>query len=299
MINYRNSRSDYAFDFIIYFIMIFMLLIITYPLYFVVIASISDPNLVNAGKVLFIAKGISFKGYELIYKNKQIWNGYLNTVNYAACYSILSVSMSLLTGYALSRKDLVGRKFFNLFFVLTMYFSGGLIPYYLLIKQLNLIDKFYTMWLIGVLVVFHVILARTFFETSIPDELSEAASIDGCNQAQFFAKIVLPLSKPIIAVLALYSIVGQWNSYFNAMIYLNQSKHFPLQLVLREILVQSQSLQNTMTTIGDLQTQEEQAKIADLVKYGVIIVSAAPLLIIYPFLQKYFVQGVMIGSVKG
>lgn len=296
MVRYRNSPSDKIFNGMVYFILVFMLVVVAYPLYFVVIASISDPNLVNVGKVLLYPRGINWEGYELIFQDPKIWRGYLNTVNYAVGHTVISVAFSLLTGYALSRKNLLGRRFINLFFVLTMYFGGGLIPFYLLIKQLHLINQFYTLWIIGALAVFHVILARTYFETTIPDELSDAASIDGCNQAKFFTSVVLPLSKPIIAVLTLYSVVGQWNSYFNALIFLNESKYYPLQLVLREILVLSQSMQNS---IEDMKAAEEQAKVAELIKYGVIIVASAPLLAVYPFMQKYFMQGMMIGSVKG
>lgn len=299
MINSNNSPSDRVFNFLVHSLLIFMLIIVAYPLYFVIIASISNPDMVNSGKVLFLPKGVSIDGYKLIFNDSRIWTGYRNTIFYCTGFTAISVTLSLLTGYSLSKRDLVGRRVINLFFVLTMYFNGGLIPTYLLVKSLNLINKPYTLWILGALSIFNVIIARTNFETSIPSELNDAASIDGCNQAQFFVRVVLPLSKPLISVLALYAIVSQWNSYFNAMIYLNETKYNPLQLVLRDILIANKTLQDSVANINDVKAQYERENLAQMIQYGVIIVASAPLLIIYPFIQRYFVQGIMIGSVKG
>lgn len=293
----RNAKSDYVFDFVVYASLIFAFLAVAYPLYFVCIASISNPDLVNTGRITVIPRGVNFDGYKMIFENPSIWRGYRNSLVYAAGYAGISVTMSLLTGYALSKKRLFGRRMINLFFVITMYFTGGLIPLYLTVRDLNLINNPVIMWIMNSLVVFHVILARTFFETTIPDELEDAARVDGCNQARFFGSVVLPLSKPIVAVLALYAIVYQWNQYFNALIFLNDSEYYPLQMVLRKILIVNQSM--SVETIGNMKMADERRRIAELLKFGLIVVASVPLLIIYPFIQKYFVKGVMIGSIKG
>lgn len=291
--------GDKVFDFSVYFILIAMFLVVAYPLWFIIIASISDPTFVNGGEVWFIPKGIMFSGYKMILKDARIWSGYLNTIIYSVGYTVISATLSLTIGYALSKKYLFGRRFFNIFFITTMYFTGGLIPLYILVLKLGLNDKFYTLWFINSLVIYHVIIARTFFQTSIPEEICESASIDGCNQAQTFFKIVLPLSKAIIAVIVLYCLIMQWNGYFLALVFLSSADLKPLQLVLKDILISSQNLQDSMSSISDYEALAEQEKLADLIRYGMIIVSSAPLLMLYPFLQKYFVKGMLVGSVKG
>ncbi len=296
MIKERTSISDLFFDYLINGYVIFLLLIIIYPLYFIVIASFSNPDLVNIGKVILLPKEITFSGYEMIFKDNRIWQGYLNSLLYSGGFCILAVTMTILAGYALSRKELYGRNVIMLVFIATMYFNGGLIPTYLVVRQLHLVNNPMVIIIMGSLSVYYTIITRMFFEGIVSEELRDAALVDGCNEAQFFTKIVLPLSKAIIAVMALYYVVMQWNSYFNALIYLNDSKYYPLQLVLRNILINSQRLQEQ---IIDLHSIGQEEKIADLIKYGVIIVSSLPVLILYPFVQKFFVQGIMIGSIKG
>lgn len=292
----RTNIKDTLFDFIVNGYVVFLVLIILYPLYFIILASFSSPDMVNTGKVLLLPKEITFKGYEMIIKDNRLWMGYLNTILYSSGFCMLGVTMTIFSGYALSRKELYGRNVIMIIFIITMYFNGGLIPTYLVVKSLNLINKPITIVLIGSLSVYYTIIARTYFASTVSEELRDAAMIDGCNTSDFFFRIVLPLSKAIVAVMALYYIITQWNSYFNALVYLNDAKYYPLQLVLRSILIKSQRLQEETMDIHSL---GEEEKIADLIRYGVIIVSTLPVLVLYPFLQKYFVQGIMIGSVKG
>lgn len=295
------SSSDKVFMAGLYAILVFSMIVVLYPLYFVVIASVSDPTLVNTGQVWLFPRGISLKGYSYVFRDHRMFTGYANTIVYSIGYTLLGVSLNVLAAYPLSKRNLVGRRFINFLMIFPMYFGGGLVPTYIIVRNLGLINKPIAMCILGALSAFNIIITRTFFENSIPKELMESADIDGCNQAQTFLKIVLPLSKPILAVLALYSFVGQWNSYFNAMMYLNKMEYYPLQLVLREILLQSQSLQDTsrVQNIADITSAAEQQKLADMIKYCVIVVSTAPLLCIFPFFQRYFAQGVMIGAVKG
>lgn len=293
----KNScASDYAFDIIINSFLIVALLLVLYPLYFIVIASFSDPQLVNYGKVILLPKGITFQGYRIILDDGRIWRGYANTIIYAAGHTGISLVTTLLAGYALSRKELYGRKFIMMFYIFAMYFSGGLIPTYLVVKKLHLLNNPLVMMVMGSLSIYYLIICRTFFESTVSEELYDAARIDGSDTTHFFVRIVLPLSKAIIAVMALFYAIGQWNSYFTALIYLNDKKYYPLQIILRDILVKSQKLQEQITDVHAIGLSDQ---IAELVKYGLIIVSIIPVMILYPFLQKYFIQGMMIGSVKG
>lgn len=292
----RRTREDVIFDVIIYLILGIACILILYPLYFMIIASFSDPTLVATGRVWLLPKGITLEGYKRIFDDGSIWSGYANSLIYSAVGAFASVAFTITAAYPLSRKDFYGRGFFMSVFIFTMFFGGGLIPTYLLVKNLGMINTIWAMVIPGAVSVYNLIIARTFFQTTIPDELREAASIDGCNDLSFFLKIVLPLSKPIIAVLALYAIVGQWNGYFDALIYLSKEKLYPLTLILRNILIQAQPEQGMMI---DVETLMAKQRAKELIKYGVIIVSSLPLLIIYPFIQRYFVKGVMIGSVKG
>lgn len=298
---YKGTVSDKVFDGIVAVLLLVVALIIFYPLYFMVIASFSDPVFTNSGQVILWPKGFSLAGYKEVFKDLRLWSGYRNTIIYSLGYMAIGVSLNIMAAYPLSHKSLTGRRFFNIFFLLPMYFGGGLIPTYIVVRNLGLVGKPFTIMLLGSMSVFYIIIARTFFESSIPRELHESAAIDGANQVQVFFRIVLPLSKPIIAVLALYAFVEQWNSYFNAMMYLNQAEQYPLQLVLREILIMAQRLQDTQATLSieALKEMSQQQKLADMIKYGVIVVSSAPLLMIFPFFQKYFTQGVMIGAIKG
>ncbi|OPJ60592.1 carbohydrate ABC transporter permease [Clostridium oryzae] len=292
----RKTKEDMVFDLINYFILTVILIIVLYPLYFIVIASISDPDLVSIGKVWILPKGITFEGYKRIFSDSSILTGYRNSIIYAALGALVTVILTVTAAYPLSVKGFYGKNFFMAVFMVTMFFGGGLIPTYLLVKNLHMVDTVWSMVIPNAVGVFNLIITRTFFAMSIPEGLREAAAIDGCSEIGTFIKIVLPLSKPIIAVIALFTIVGQWNGFFDALIYINKEKLYPLQLILRNILIQSQPQQGM---VNDVDTLLAKQKAKQLIQYGVIIVSSAPLLIIYPFLQKYFVKGVMVGSIKG
>lgn len=295
---FRNkSRSDIIFNVIMYLFLIAMALIALYPLWFVLISSISAPNYVNNGDVVFFPKGITFDGYQQIFKTAKIWRGYRNTLFYTVVGTLLNITLTMITAYPLSRRELRGKRGIMLYFIFTMYFGGGLIPVYLLVQKLGLIDSPFTMIVLCAMSVYNLIITRTYLESTIPQELVDAAYLDGCSDAGFFTKVVLPLSKTIIAVLVVYYGVGHWNQYFNALIYLRDDELWPLQLVLRDIL-----LNTTMTDflgIEDLEEINRRKQFAEVIKYGSIVVASVPVLILYPFAQKYFVKGVMIGSVKG
>lgn len=300
MRTYRNSRTDRVFDILVYVLLIVAGLIVLYPLYFMVIASFSDPVYTNSGQVILWPKGVSLDGYRQVFKDSRLLMGYRNSILYSTGYMVLSVALTMLAAYPLANKKLVGRRVFNVLFVIPMYFSGGLVPTYIVVRNIGLINNPVVVCILGALSMFNIIIARTYLETNIPAGLEESAQIDGANQAQTFFKIILPLSKPILAVLALYAFVGQWNSYFNALMYLNNGQYYPLQLVLRTILLTAQSLQTSQAiSIENINEMAQQQKLADMIKYGVIVVSTAPLLIIFPFFQKYFAQGIMVGSIKG
>ncbi|MBG9451249.1 sugar ABC transporter permease [Cytobacillus firmus] len=292
----RRSKEDKVFDIINVSLVAIILILVVYPLYFIVIASFSDPNMIYDGKVWLLPKELTFEGYERIFQDSKIWLGYKNSIVYTVVGTIVNVSFTLMASYALSRKDLYGRNVIMFLFLMTMFFSGGLIPTYLVVKNLGLLNTMWALILPKAVAVWNVIVAKTFFETSIPNELLEAAKMDGCSDAKFFWKIVLPLSKPIVAVMVLFYAVGHWNSYFDALIYLNNENLYPLQLILRNILIQNEA--STMM-ISDLESLAAKQRVSELIKYGVIIVASIPLLIVYPFVQKYFVKGVMIGGIKG
>ncbi|WP_407873149.1 carbohydrate ABC transporter permease [Paenibacillus sp. P36] len=293
----RNSKFDRWFDILNYTILSIVLLVVLYPLYIVVISSISDPDAVNTGRVWLIPQDITFAGYRLILSDGQIWTGYKNTLIYTVLGTSLNVVLSLTGAYALSRSDLVGRNFFMLLIVFTMFFGGGLVPSYLLIKHLGMTNTIWSQIIPGAVSAYNLIITRTFFQTTIPKEMQEAAEMDGSTITRFFIRIVLPLSLPIVAVMVLFNAVSHWNSYFTGLIYLRDHKLYPLQLVLREILiVNSAPTESAVAGAGD---DSSMMRIADIMKFGVIIVSSLPVLVLYPFLQKYFVKGVMIGSLKG
>lgn len=292
----KNSMADNIFLFFVYAFVVLITLIILYPLWFVVIASISDPSLVSSGQVLLLPKGLTFEGFRYILDDKRIWIGYYNTIRYTFFGTVLALFITLPAGYALSRSDMAGKGVVMKLLIVTKYFSGGLIPTYLVVKGLGLVDTPYVLMILGSFNVFNLILCRTFFINTLPTELQEAAELDGCNIFQYFWRVVLPLSKAIIAIMVLYYAVGHWNSFFNALIYVNDAKLYPLQLILRDILIQGQSVDVTVT---DPEQIEMMRQIAMTIKYGIIIVSSLPVLVMYPFVQKHFVKGVMIGSVKG
>lgn len=297
MASTSKNKGDKLFDTVCLILATFFLLIVLYPLIYIVSCSISNPTYVGMGEVWLLPKGITFLGYKTVFQNPDIMTGYANTIFYTVFGTLLNLALTLPAGYALSKKSLPGRGFFMVYLLFTMYFSGGLIPQFLLIKNLNLLDTRLVLLIIGAVSVFNVIITRTFFQ-AIPSELEEAATIDGCSTFRMFFTIVLPLSKALISVMALYYGVSHWNSYFAALIYISDNTKKPLQLFLREILVMSQ----LSTSAADAQSGElmyEAEKLQLFLKYSVIVVSSAPLLIIYPFLQKYFDKGVLLGSVKG
>ncbi|MBR5109418.1 MAG: carbohydrate ABC transporter permease [Clostridia bacterium] len=290
-----KTRADWIFDILNYVFLTLCLLIVAYPLYFIVIASISDPVDVYAGKVFLFPHKVTMEGYARILDYKSFFTGYRNTLVYTFVGTLINVTVTVPAAYALSRRDLAGRNLIMMMVTFTMIFSGGMIPTYLLVLDLGLYDTMWALILPGAVSAWNLIVARTFFQQTIPSELLEAAQLDGATNLQFFARVVLPLSKSILAVLTLFYAVNHWNSYFNALIYMKTADKYPLQLVLRNIL-----FENSMgDMVEDASTLAAQQRLGDLIKYGVIIASSLPLLILYPFLQRYFIQGVMIGAVKG
>lgn len=292
----NKNRGDLAFDIFNYIILGIILLVVMYPLYFILIASVSDPDAINTGRVLLWPVGFNTLGYEKIFADTKVWTAYGNTIFYTVVGTIINIVLTMAFAYPLSRKEFCARKFLTFFMMFTMYFQGGLVPTYLLMQDLKLYDTPWVMVLLPALNVFNVIIARTNIQNNIPEELYEAASLDGCSHIKYLFKIVFPLSRTIIAVLVLYYGVAHWNEFMNGLIYLRDEGLYPLQLVLRGILVQNQASASMMT---DIDSMMEQQKAAELIKYGLIIVSTVPVLAIYPFLQKYFEKGVMVGSVKG
>lgn len=290
----RESRGDKIFSLVNGCFLGLMALLVLYPLYFVVIASISDPDAVLAGKVILYPVQITLDGFRKIIERQDIWRGYLNTIIYTLLTVVLALAVTIPAGWALSRKSLPGKKGWMIYFIIPMFFSGGLIPLYNVMSGLKLINTMWSIVLPSILSVWNLFMCKTFFESSIPDGLIEAATIDGAGPFRTFLSVVIPLSKAVIAVMALYYAVGQWNSYFNAMIFLQDADKYPLQLVLKEILIASES-----TVGGSGETILEQYRLANQLKYVSVIVSSLPVLAIYPFVQKYFAQGVMIGSLKG
>ncbi|CAM3211183.1 carbohydrate ABC transporter permease [Paenibacillus lupini] len=297
----NESGRDKVFLVFNYIFVFLAFLVVFYPLIYMVSASISNPKLVGSGEMWLWPMEITFDGYKRVFENSNIWNGYGNTILYTIVGTAINLAITLPAAYALSRKDFVGRNIFMGLFMVTMFFGGGLVPTYLLVKKLHMINTIWAIVLPSAASIWNIIVARTFFQSSLPRELQEAAQIDGCTNLRLFMKIILPLSMPIIAVMALFYGVGNWNSYFSALIYLNDAAKYPLQLVLRQILVlQEASAQGGgAMDIASASALNSKAEIAALVKYAVIIVATVPVIAIYPFLQRYFVQGVMIGSVKG
>lgn len=289
------TYNDLIFNIILYGISAFILLIVVYPLYFIIIASFSNPTEVANGHVWFVPSQFTVDGYKEILRHGELWMGYRNTIVYTALGTVIGLAVNIPAAYALSRKDLVGRRFFTLYFVFTMFFGGGLIPTYFTIRNFGLYDTIWVMVLPFSVAVYHIIIARTFFDSSLPQGILDAAMIDGCGNLRFFFQIALPLSKAVLAVIALYTAVGQWNAYFNALVYIRTEELKPLQLVVRNILITNQAMAGT----GDGLAAQEARRLSELMKYAVIIISTVPIMCIYPFVQKYFSQGVMIGAIKG
>lgn len=290
----KKTKNEIVFDVIIYTLAILLILLIVYPLWFVIIASFSDPSDVANGRVWFWPQAWKLDGYKKLFEQSLIWRSYLNTILYTALGTGFALLVNIPAGYALSRKDIYGKKLIALLYVIPMFVSGGLIPIYLTVKNVGLLNSFWVMIIPFSVSSYNIIVARTFFSNSIPDGLWEAAQIDGCTTIRYFSSIVLPLSKAILAVIGLWTAVGIWNSWFNALIYLQDENLQPLQLILRRLLINNQMLQTQVS--GSLAS--ELRTTADMMKYAAIVVSTAPIMMLYPFLQKYFNQGVMIGAIK-
>jgi putative aldouronate transport system permease protein len=269
---------------------------IVYPLYFIVIASLSDPSLVLNGRVFIIIKGFQLEGYKRILDSQRIWTGYANSLKYTVLATTLNVVLTMMFAYPLSLPYFKARRVIMLLMVFTMYFSGGLIPTYLVVDSLGLTGKWPVMIVLGAVSAWNVIISRTYISVSIPSEMQDSAKIDGCSDFSYLFRIVFPLSKALLAVLCLYYALGHWNGYFYAMIYLKNKADFPIQLILREILTMAKADQEMLSGISGF---AEQVLIAESIKYGLVVIASLPLLVAYPFLQKYFVKGVMLGSIKG
>lgn len=294
--NKRKTKGEILFDAVNIFFLSIILLIIVYPLIYVLSASFSDAQQVVAGNVRLFPVDFTFESYKAVFKNQNILRGFIITVFVTVVGTLFNLILTTLAAYPLSRRDLKGRNVIMFFVTLTMFFSGGIIPTYLIIQKLGLINNLLVLILPTAISTYNLIIMRTYFQTAIPYELQEAAFIDGCSNFKTLWRIILPLSGPILAVIALYYAVGHWNAYFNAMMYLTQRTLYPLQLVLKEILVQNQlSAMLEMDTDSALQ----QALLGETIKYAVIVVSSLPMLVIYPFIQKFFIKGVMIGAIKG
>lgn len=295
---YKTFRfsSDNLFDVINHLLLVIVLLVVFFPLFFVVNASFSEPNAVQQGRVLLYPVNPTLEAYARTFRDGMVWLGYRNVIIYAVTGTCINVIMTVLGAYPLSRKDFHGRNLFSGIILFTMFFHGGLIPSYLLIKDLGMINTIWVMIIPNAVSVWNVIITRTYFQTTIPIELREASQIDGCRNFAFLLRIVLPLSMPIIAVIALFYAVGHWNEFMRALIYLNDEKKYPLQLILRNILIQNQI---DSEALEDVASALERQKLSQLLKYALIIVASLPLLIVYPFLQRFFIKGMMIGSIKG
>jgi putative aldouronate transport system permease protein len=291
-----NTKEDLILNRINIFLLSVLLVVYIYPIYFIVIASISDPTSIWNGEVLFMPVNISFEGYKEILHNLELWHGYLNSIIYTVVGVIVNLAFTLTAAYVLSCREFMLRNLLMKIFTFTMFFSGGLIPSFLLVQSLGLLNTMWALILPGAVSIYNVIITRTFFMNSIPYDLKEAAILDGCGHTRYFLSIVIPLSSAIIAVIALYYGVGHWNAYFSAMIYLNDRAKYPLQLIIREIVLKSTTMFENAGNEADFALQ---MRLAEVVKYCSIIVASIPAMVAYPFVQRFFVKGVMIGSLKG
>lgn len=290
----KESAGDRIFLTTVYIVLFLVVIAVLYPLIYIISSSISSPAAVTSGRVWLWPVDISFEGFRVLFKTPEIMTGYANSIFYTTAGTIISVLLTIMIAYPLSRRSFFGRNALMMIITFTMIFSGGLIPTYMVVRELHLIDTRWALLIPNAVWVWQVIIARTFFQTSIPDELSEAADIDGCSDIRYIFSVVLPLAKPIIAVLSLMYAVGQWNAYFDALIYLKSQSLYPLQLILRSILILGSGTGNM-----DAGEMVKQQQMAELMKYSLIVVASLPVLVIYPFVQRYFVQGMLIGSVKG
>ena len=292
---WKKSRSDKIFDLTLIFISLLIILVISYPLYFVIIASFSQPEAVLNGKLRFLPIGFNLESYQMVLQEEKVWIGYRNTILYTILGTIINLFLTTLGAYSLSRKDMPARTLLTFVISFTMLFGGGMIPVYMVVKNLKLTDTIWAMVIPNAIATYNLLVMKNYFQSSIPDELQEAAAIDGCDHFRTLIKVVLPLSTPIIAVIVLFYAVGHWNAFFNAVLYLRNQDLFPLQIVLRDIL-----LQNSLEAVGgDLTGMYEKVMRGETMKYALIIVASLPVILIYPFVQKYFVKGIMVGAIKG
>lgn len=292
---WKKSRSDKIFDLTLIFISLLIMLVIAYPLYFVIIASFSQPEAVLNGKLRFLPIGFNLESYQMVVQEEKVWIGYRNTILYTILGTIINLFLTTLGAYSLSRKDMPARTLLTFVISFTMLFGGGMIPVYMVVKNLKLTDTIWAMVIPNAIATYNLLVMKNYFQSSIPDELQEAAAIDGCDHFRTLIKVVLPLSTPIIAVIVLFYAVGHWNAFFNAVLYLRNQDLFPLQIVLRDIL-----LQNSLEAVGgDLTGMYEKVMRGETMKYALIIVASLPVILIYPFVQKYFVKGIMVGAIKG
>lgn len=293
---HKKGISDKVYDRILCIVLGIFAFMVLYPLYFVLIASVSDPMHIASGEVFLFPKGLNIDGYKAIFRDDKIWTGYMNSAIYAILGTLIGVSATLCAAYPLSRPDLRFRKGLTLFFTVTMFINGGMIPTYIVIDKMHLMGTIWSIVLPTAVTAYNLIITRTFLQSTIPNDLYEASEIDGCGHVRFFFRVLVPLSTPIIAVLALFSIVQMWNQYMQPMLYLSDQEMYPLQVVLRGILVQ-----NTVdvSMIDDATAITQQMMLAEKIKYALIIVASLPVIAIYPFVQKHLVKGMMIGSVKG
>ena len=292
----NSSAGDKACIILVYVLLSAVMLIVLYPLIYIVSASFSDPQAVVSGKVMLWPVDVTLRGYKAVFRNPKILTGFMNSFIYMGVGTVVNLIMTMLCAYPLSRKEFTARNKIAALFVFTMYFSGGLMPTYMIVNKLGLINTRWAMIIPSAMSTYNMIIARTYMVNSIPDELYEAAQIDGCSPFKYLLKVVVPLCKPILAVLTLYYGIAKWNNYFDAMLYLNDASLQPLTIVLREILIQNQ-IDPTMLT--DASALSKLQGMTELLKYAVIVVASVPVLAIYPFVQKYFVKGVTIGAVKG
>lgn len=305
----QETRSDRIFGWCNAVVLTLLMIVLVFPVYFVIIASFSEPRAVGTGQVFLFPVGFSLDSYKYVFSESRVWIGYRNSLYYTLFGTLFNLILTIPTGYVLGKRELMGRKFIAAYYVVPMYIGGGLIPTYLLVKSLGLLNQPYTLIILSGVSIYNVIVTRVFFQTSIPEALYESARIEGASELRIFFQIAMPLSKAIIAVMALFYAVGHWNSYFSALIYITNSDYMPLQIVLRSILLLNQNAMGNVTenisaaaSATDAATMAEMARrvyIAEAMKYSLIVVAAVPLLIAYPFVQKFFVQGVMIGSLKG
>ena len=292
----KRSRPDFIFDFFNTFFLVVILIVVIYPLIYIVSASISDPAKVTSGEVWLWPIGINFQGYTAVAQYRPVLSGYANSFFYATVGTFVNVAMTLIAAYPLSRKEFYGRNIMIFLITFTMMFSGGLIPTYLLVKTMGMVNTRWSLIIPGAIGVWNLIITRIFLQTSIPGELYDSAEIDGAGDLRTFLQIVLPLARPVIAVITLYYAVDHWNSYFDALIYLSKQNLYPLQIPLRNILILNSM---DMSMLADVEEMARRQQLVELLKYSLIVVASLPVMLLYPFVQKHFVKGLLIGSVKG